>query len=91
MKYRSAEHLRDVPNIGPATEKRLISLGINSPAELIGQDPYQMYEDLCHLTHMRHDPCVIDVFISAVDYMEGKPVRKWWDYTQERKKHLSGD
>jgi hypothetical protein len=90
MKDRKTEHLQDVPNIGPATEKLLISLGINSPADLVGKDPYRMYEDLCHSTHKKHDPCVIDVFISAVKYMEGNPARRWWEFSQERKRHLSG-
>jgi len=74
---KSREHLRDVPNIGQATEKLLLNLGINKPA------------DLCKLTHKSYDPCVIDVFISAVRYMEGGPTRKWWEFTHERKKHLS--
>ena len=89
MKSRDIEHLRDVPNVGQATEKLLLNLGINKPADLTGKDPYQMYEDLCKLTHKSYDPCVIDVFISAVKYMEGGPTRKWWEFTHERKKHLS--
>ncbi|MGD8812345.1 MAG: helix-hairpin-helix domain-containing protein [Thioalkalispiraceae bacterium] len=41
------------------------------------------------MTGRRHDPCVIDVFISAVKYMEGGPPRKWWEFTKERKKKLA--
>lgn len=78
---------RDIPNIGPAIERRLIALGLNTPDDLIGKDPYQMYADLCTITQKRHDPCVIDVFISAVRYMEGGPVRKWWEFTEERKRY----
>jgi hypothetical protein len=78
---------RDIPNIGPAIEKNLSALGLNTPNDLIGKDPYQMYADLCAITKKRHDPCVIDVFISAVRYMEGGPVRKWWEFTEERKRH----
>ncbi|OOY33876.1 helix-hairpin-helix domain-containing protein [Solemya velum gill symbiont] len=90
MKSRKLEHLQDVPNIvGPATEKLLAILGIRKPADLIGKNPYLMYENLCKFTHVRHDPCVIDVFISAVRYMEGGRPRQWWKFTQERKKHLS--
>ncbi|MCL4152334.1 UNVERIFIED_CONTAM: hypothetical protein GTU68_040309 [Idotea baltica] len=33
-----------------------------------------------------HDPCVLDVLIAAVDYMNGNPPQKWWAYTAERKK-----
>ena len=81
------KRFRDIPNIGPAIEKDLIALGLNEPAELIGNDPYQLYEDLCTTKKKRHDPCVIDVFISAVRYMEGGPVKKWWEFKEERKKH----
>ena len=81
------KRFRDIPNIGPAIEKDLIALGLSEPIELIGKDPYQMYNDLCTITQKRQDPCVIDVFISAVRYMEGGPVKKWWEFTKERKKH----
>ena len=88
MRRNDIERLQDIPNIGPAIEKDLIILGLHEPADLIGKDPYQMYKDLCAISQKRHDPCVIDVFISAVRYMEGGPAKKWWEYTEERKKHL---
>ena len=81
------KRFQDIPNIGTAIEKDLIALGLSEPVELIGKDPYQMYNDLCTITQKRHDPCVIDVFISAVRYMEGGPVKKWWEFTKERKMH----
>ena len=87
MLRNEIKRFRDIPNIGPAIEKDIIALGLNDPAELIGRDPYQMYKDLCTITQKRHDPCVIDVFISAVRYMEGGPVKKWWEFTEERKQH----
>ena len=83
--------LQDIPNVGKAIEKDLVLLGISEPAELTDKDPYQMYRDLCDLTGTRHDPCVIDVFISAVRFMQGDPPRKWWEYTDERKKKMSND
>ena len=60
-------------------------IGVNSPEQLIGKDPYKMYHELCYATNQKHDPCVIDVFISAVRYMEGGPQKKWWEFTEERK------
>jgi len=89
MKRKNITHLQEIPNIGPATARDLYLLGIAKPAELVGQDPYTMYDKLCDVTKTRHDPCVIDVFISAVRYMEGAPPKKWHHYTKERKKHLS--
>mgnify|MGYP002713224366 CR=1 FL=1 len=80
--------LQDIPNIGPAMERSLIILGVNKPDDLIGQDPYQMYHEICSITHKKLDLCVIDVFISAIRYMEGGPPKKWWEFTQERKAHF---
>lgn len=80
---------QDIPNVGKATIKDFILLGINEPFELVGRDPYQMYDDLCKVTNQYHDPCVIDVFISTVRFMEGGSAKKWWEFTSERKEHLS--
>jgi hypothetical protein len=38
---------------------------------------------------VRHDPCVIDTFLSAVRFMEGAPPQPWWHCTPERKRHLA--
>ena len=84
-----ASSLTDIPNVGPATARDLMLLGINRPEHLPGLDPFELYENLCRLTGKRHDPCVIDVFIAAVKFMEGEPARKWWCYTVERKKRLA--
>ena len=89
MPRTEIKKLQDIPNIGRAIEKDLALLGISKPVELIGRDPYQMYRDLCKITCRRQDLCVIDVFISAVRYMEGAPARKWWEYTSERKQKLA--
>ena len=81
--------LTQLPNVGPATAADLRLLSIRSPAQLIGRDPYAMYQSLCKKTGQRHDPCVIDVFISVVRFMEGAPARPWWRYTAERKRHFA--
>ena len=81
---------QDIPNVGKAIEKDFILIGLKEPIELINKDPYLMYNELCNITQQRHDPCVIDVFISAVNYMKGGPPKKWWEFTKERKAKLSG-
>jgi hypothetical protein len=85
----SVATLQDIPNIGPSIAGDLQLIGIRKPGDLPGRDPYQMYDSLCTATGVRHDPCVIDAFISAVRYMEGAPSRPWWKYTPERKKALA--
>ncbi len=83
--YTSLEQL---PNVGKATAGDLRLLGIATPSELIGRDPYDLYRRLCELTGQRHDPCMIDVFIAAVRFMEGAEATPWWHYTAERKGQL---
>lgn len=85
MSRSEIRNFQDIPNVGKAFERYFILLGIKEPIELIGMDPYKLYSDLCDVTCKRHDPCVIDVFISAVRYMEGGPPKKWWEFTKERK------
>lgn len=83
-----AIHLQQIPNIGPAMVEDFHLLGIRQCSDLIGKNPYVLYERLCKLTAKRHDPCVIDTFISAVRFMEGAPALPWWAYTEERKQTL---
>ena len=82
---------KEIPNVGPATVRYLNIIGINTPFELIGQNPISMYSELCSTTNTPFDPCLADVFISAVRFMEGAPPRNWWYYTKERKKMLSNN
>ncbi|NTV97033.1 MAG: mitomycin resistance protein [Thiobacillus sp.] len=84
-------HLEDLPNIGPACARDLRRLGIHTPADLVGQDAYALYDRLSLLTGTRQDPCVLDVFLSVVRFMAGEPARPWWAYTAERKRALAED
>ena len=77
--------LEDIPNVGPAVAADLRRLGITAPADLLGRDPYALYEDLCEKTGQRHDPCLLDTFVAAVAYADGGPARPWWEFSRERK------
>ena len=86
---RGIVRLEDIPNVGPAIAADFRRLGITSPDELPGRDPFAFYDELCNVTGQRYDPCVLDVFIAAVRYMEGGPERPWWKYTAARKRELA--
>ncbi len=79
------QQLTDIVNIGPATRDDLVRVGISRPQQLIDRDPLKLYRQVCDLNRMRYDPCVLDVFMSAIDFMNGNPPKKWWDYTALRK------
>ena len=86
---KEISRLEDIPNVGPAVAGNLRQLGITTPSELQGRDPYALYDDLCRTTGQHHDPCLLDTFIAAVRYMAGEPKKPWWKYTAERKRVLS--
>jgi hypothetical protein len=86
---RELARLEEIPNVGPAVAGDLRRLGITSPGELLGRDPYAMYDDLCRISGQRHDPCLLDTFIAAVRFMAGEPKQPWWKYTAERKRALA--
>ena len=64
-------------------------IGILSPQDLLGKDPYTLQDDLCRTTGVRHDLCELDTFIAAVRFMAGEPSKPWWKYTAERKRTLA--
>jgi hypothetical protein len=82
--------LTDLPNVGKATAQDLRSLGFHWPEQLVGACPFTMYERLCREMGRRHDPCVIDVFMSIVRFLGGEPPRPWWEFTGTRKDILAG-
>ena len=79
------EHLEQLPNIGPSIAGDLRQIGVHHPAELKGADAMALYKRLCEVTGKRHDPCVLDTFIAATDFMGGGEPRPWWAYTAQRK------
>jgi hypothetical protein len=88
MTIKDCTDLEDLPNVGPKTAADFRRLGITRPQQLKGKDPYRLYERLCRVTGVRHDPCVLDVFIAATDFAGGAPARPWWHYTAGRKRTL---
>jgi len=77
--------LEQLPNIGPALAADLRRLGIRQPGELRSHDPFQLYQALCQATGKRQDPCVLDTFMAATDFMRGAEPTPWWHYTAQRK------
>ena len=90
VKRDCVKQLTDLPNIGKAMAEDLRTIGIIKPEQLTGRSPYEMYQELCSKTGNRHDPCVIDVFVSITRFIEGDNPRPWWEYTAERIRALNG-
>jgi hypothetical protein len=80
------DRLEQLPNIGSALAADLRQLGVQHPQELAARDALQLYHQLCRLTGSRQDPCVLDTFMAACDFMRGAEPRPWWAYTAQRKR-----
>jgi hypothetical protein len=88
MKARRAKDVKrfeDIPNIGPSMASDFKALGIKSPTDLKYKDAYKLYQKICKVTGYRHDPCVLDTYMAAVDFMKGAEARPWYSYTPKRK------
>jgi hypothetical protein len=99
-KYKKAGHdadrkqilgLRQIINVGPSIADDLIQIGIDSPQQLTGRDPVQLYQQICENSGVFNDPCVLDVMISCVDFMNGNPPQSWWSYTAMRKEKYANE
>ena len=87
--FKNVKELEDLPNIGKSIAGDLRHLGIRKPEELRGKDAFVLYDRLCSLTGKKQDPCVLDVFMSAISFVNGGPAKPWWYFTKERKKGLN--
>lgn len=80
-----ARVLTDIPNIGKSIAQDLRGLGVYTPAQVAAIDPIAMYDALRTPVGQRHDPCVLDTFLAAKDFMNGRPAQPWWHFTPLRK------
>jgi hypothetical protein len=82
----TVSRLEELPNIGKAMAYQLRLIGIDHPRKLIGKDPFILYDELSAISGKQADPCVIDVCMSVISFMEGGNPLPWWSFTNERKK-----
>lgn len=85
----TVSQLDELPNIGKSIADNLRLIGIDHPKKLVGKEPFALYEALCKASGNRQDPCVIDVFMSVIHFMEGGDPLPWWSFTRERKRRMA--
>ena len=89
MKAPRERTLRDLISVGPAIERDFILLGVKSVDELAKREPETLYKQLCRKTGTRQDPCVLDVFRSAVAQARNPKLPaeqcQWWYWSRVRK------
>lgn len=86
-----AIRLEDIPNIGTSIAKDLRGIGVETPEHLKDKDGLELYLELNVVTGSKHDPCIADVFMAAVAFMNGEEAKPWWSYTAQRKKLLESE
>ncbi|MES9904027.1 MAG: helix-hairpin-helix domain-containing protein [Sedimenticola sp.] len=86
---KKVSQLEELPNIGKAIGRDLRLIGVDHPRELIGKSAFHLYSLLCSKKGKRIDHCVIDVFMSAIHFMEGGEPQLWWAFTEKRKQILN--
>lgn len=85
IRRRLSTQLQQLPNIGPAAADDLMRLGITGQDDLVGRDATELYETLCRIDGVRHDPVLLDVLTAVIAYAEGGPPTPWYEFTPARK------
>jgi hypothetical protein len=86
VRRETTKTLTDLPNVGAAMARTLRTIGIETPGQLVGRDPVELYGALCEKRGRRQDPCVLDMLMSVTDFMNGGAPKVWWAYTAQRKR-----
>ncbi len=84
--FRDVKNFQDIPNVGPAIARDFNLLGLKKPDDLKKKNPLRLYQQMCKVSGVRQDPCVLDTYIAVIDFMDGAPARPWYWYTKTRKK-----
>ena len=76
--------LQVIPGVGPSLAQDLVELGYTKVAQLKGQDPEEMYQNLCRIKGVHVDCCVLYVFRCSVYYasntVHDPELLKWWNW-----------
>lgn len=87
--------LDDLWSIGPSIRRNLMSLGVETVAQLARRKPEALYLALCRKERQRQDPCVLDVFRAAVAQARDPSLPEdqcvWWYWSRLRKAGSVGD
>jgi Pathogenicity locus len=81
---KTANNLQMIPGVGKSLSKDLMDLGYQNVEDLVGEDPENMYQNLCKLRGQHIDRCVLYVFRCAVYYASNSArepeLLKWWNW-----------
>ena len=80
----SIKKLQVIPGIGKSIAQDLVDLKYREVEDLRGEDPEQMYQNLCDLRGKHIDRCVLYVFRCSVYFVSNSTheakLLKWWNW-----------
>ena len=84
QKNSPIETLQAIPGVGPKISQELVDLGYKDLNGLHGENPEEMYRNLCDLRKKHIDRCILYVFRCAVYFASNtihSPEKlKWWNW-----------
>jgi hypothetical protein len=89
LQQQTFVQLQTLPNVGPATAADLLRIGIASIDDLGRRDPKDLYDRISALDGVRHDPCVLDTYASAIHAARTGEAVPWWEFSDARKRAIS--
>ncbi len=86
----SIKPLQAIPGVGSSLAKDLYLLGIRQISDLKERSPETLFKDLCQLSGVEVDPCVLYTFRCAVYFASttkhNPELLKWWNWKKRELK-----
>jgi hypothetical protein len=83
-KEKILKDLQKIPGLGKSISVDLYNLGITAVTDLKNRDPETLYLQLCDLSGVKVDRCMLYVFRCAVYYASNREYDseklKWWNW-----------
>ena len=77
-----------IPGVGKSIAQDFLDLGYRRVEELQGENPEEMYQNLCSLRGQHIDRCVLYVFRCAVYFTNNSvhdpELLKWWNWKDKQ-------
>ena len=78
------QQFQTIPGVGKSIAQDFWNIGLRSISDLEGQDPEELYDQLCQYQGTHVDRCMLYVFRCAVYYAShtkhDPELLKWWNW-----------
>ncbi len=85
---KTLKQFQTIPGVGKSIAQDFFNIGLRSIDDLKGNDPEELYDQLCQYQGMHVDRCMLYVFRCAVYYASHSnhdpELLKWWNWKDGR-------